>query len=58
MLLSEVRERDIVGNTVPENMAAAEKRLKELSEATIREAGSWDWSQTKHSNKFDVLMDR
>jgi hypothetical protein len=41
MLLSKVRERDIVGNTIP---VAAEKRLEELSEATIREAESWDWS--------------
>ncbi|PVH90596.1 hypothetical protein DM02DRAFT_547504 [Periconia macrospinosa] len=44
MLLSRVRERDIVGNTVPQNMVAAEKRLEELSEATIREAEAWDWS--------------
>jgi len=29
--------RDIIGNIVPENMVAAEKRLEELSEA-------WDWS--------------
>jgi hypothetical protein len=42
--LSKVRERDIVGNIVPEDMGAAEKRLKELSEATVREAASWDWS--------------
>lgn len=40
MLLSKARERDIVGNTVPENMVVAEKRLEELSEATIREAES------------------
>jgi len=44
MLLSKARERDIVGNTVPENMAVAEKRLEEPSKATIREAESWDWS--------------
>jgi hypothetical protein len=44
MLLSKVRERDIIGNTVAEEMAAAEKRLEELSEATIREAELWDWS--------------
>jgi len=42
MLLSKVRERDIVGNTMPENMVAAEKRLEELSEATIREAEARD----------------
>jgi hypothetical protein len=44
MLLSKARERDIVGNTIPENMAAAEKRLEELSEATIREAELWGWA--------------
>jgi hypothetical protein len=43
MPLSMVREWDVVGNTVPENMAAAETRLELLSEATIREAESWDW---------------
>jgi hypothetical protein len=42
MLLSKVRERDIIGNTVPENMVAAEKRLEALSEATIQEVESWD----------------
>jgi hypothetical protein len=40
MLLLKVRERDVVGNTIP---AAAEKRLEELSEGTIREAELWDW---------------
>jgi hypothetical protein len=43
MLLSKVRERDIIGNTIPDNMIAAERRLEELSEATIREAEAWDW---------------
>jgi hypothetical protein len=38
MLLSKVRARDVIGNTVLENMVAAEKRLEELNEATIREA--------------------
>jgi hypothetical protein len=38
-LLSKVRGRNIVGNTVPENMVAVERRLEELNEATIREAG-------------------
>jgi hypothetical protein len=33
MLLSRARERDVVGNTIPENMAEAEKRLEELSKA-------------------------
>ena len=44
MLLSKVRERDIIGNTILENMVTAEKRLDELSEATIQEAETWDWS--------------
>ncbi|KAF1807904.1 hypothetical protein P152DRAFT_469266 [Eremomyces bilateralis CBS 781.70] len=44
MLLSRARERDIVGNRVPDNMVAAEKRLEQLSEATIRDAERWDWS--------------
>jgi hypothetical protein len=39
MLLSRVRERDVVGNTIPENMAEAERRLEQLSEATIRGVG-------------------
>ncbi|KAL2127075.1 hypothetical protein VTI74DRAFT_11378 [Chaetomium olivicolor] len=43
MLLSRARERDIVGNTVPQIMTAAEKRLEQLSEATMREAETWDW---------------
>jgi hypothetical protein len=42
MLLLKARERDIIGNTVPENMVAVEKRLEELSEATIREAEAWN----------------
>jgi len=41
MLLSKARERDIVGNTVPNNMIVAEQRLEELSEATAREVESW-----------------
>lgn len=43
MLLSRVRERDFVGNIVPENMTAAEKRLDQLSEATVADAETWDW---------------
>jgi hypothetical protein len=45
MLSSKAREKDIVGNAVPENMATAEERLELLSEATIREAETWDWSE-------------
>lgn len=33
--LSIVQKRDIIGNTVPENIVMAEKRLEELSEATV-----------------------
>ena len=43
VLLSEARERDIVGNNIPENMREAERKLEQLSEATIREAEGWDW---------------
>jgi hypothetical protein len=35
----------LVGNKVPENMVAAEERLELLREATIRVAGSWDWTE-------------
>jgi hypothetical protein len=41
MLLSKARERDIVGNTVPNNMIVAEQRLEEPSKATVREVESW-----------------
>jgi hypothetical protein len=44
-LISKARERDFVGNKVPENMVAAEERLEIVSEATIREAESWDWTE-------------
>lgn len=37
MLVSKVRERDLVGNTVPGDMTAAEARLEELSCKTIKE---------------------
>lgn len=39
MLLSRVRERDVVGNTILENIAEVERRLEQLSEATIRGVG-------------------
>ncbi|XP_044717280.1 PIF1-like helicase domain-containing protein [Hirsutella rhossiliensis] len=41
MLVSEVRERDPVGNRVPEEMTAAQARLEELSRQTTREAADW-----------------
>lgn len=44
ILLWKARERDIVGNTILENIVAAEKRLEELSEATIRKAELWGWA--------------
>jgi len=40
-LLSKVRERDLVGNRVPEEMRAAQATLEELSEKTLREAVDW-----------------
>jgi hypothetical protein len=45
MLISKAREKDFVGDKVPENMVAAEERLELLSEATIREAESRDWTE-------------
>ena len=44
-LLSKVRERDFVGNRMPEGMVAAEERLEKLSNKTIRDAECWDWSE-------------
>ncbi|KAJ6436948.1 retrovirus polyprotein [Purpureocillium lavendulum] len=41
MLASKVRERDLVGNRVPHEMTAAQSRLEELSERTVREALCW-----------------
>ncbi|KAM4061847.1 PIF1-like helicase [Hirsutella rhossiliensis] len=41
MLVSEVRERDLVGNRVPEEMTAAQARLEELSTQTTQEAADW-----------------
>jgi hypothetical protein len=37
--------RDSVGNKVPENMVAAEERLELLSEVTIGDAESRDWTE-------------
>jgi hypothetical protein len=45
MLVSKARDRDFVGNKVPENMMAAEERLEFLSNAMIRDAETWDWSE-------------
>jgi hypothetical protein len=43
-LLTRVREKDIVGNKVPGDMIAAEERLEQLSQATIRaEEECWNW---------------
>jgi len=43
MLLSRARKWDVVGNNIPEDMAAAEKRLQQLSEDTISNAESRNW---------------
>jgi len=45
MLLSKARERDFVSNRVPDNIVAAEERLEQLSEETIRDAELWDWPE-------------
>ncbi|EEU34872.1 uncharacterized protein NECHADRAFT_102243 [Fusarium vanettenii 77-13-4] len=41
MLISKVRERDLVGNRVPHEMTVAEARLEELSNKTVQEALRW-----------------
>ncbi|OAQ58219.2 ATP-dependent DNA helicase PIF1 [Pochonia chlamydosporia 170] len=41
MLISKVRERDMVGNRVPQAMTTAQGRLDELSTRTIEEAQRW-----------------
>ncbi|KJZ68071.1 hypothetical protein HIM_12538 [Hirsutella minnesotensis 3608] len=41
VLVSRVRERDLVANRVPEEMTAAQARLERLSEGTVQEALSW-----------------
>ena len=38
-------ERDFIGNKVLENMMAVEERLELLSNATVRDAESWGWSE-------------
>ncbi|KAG7408675.1 hypothetical protein Forpe1208_v012278 [Fusarium oxysporum f. sp. rapae] len=43
MLLSRAREHDLIGNTVPAEMAQAELRLEQLSEETLKGAESRDW---------------
>lgn len=39
-IVYKARERDLVGNTVPDTMAAAEARLEELSNKTTEAAAS------------------
>ncbi|ENH72036.1 hypothetical protein FOC1_g10001068 [Fusarium oxysporum f. sp. cubense race 1] len=43
ILLSRAREHDLIGNTVPAEMAQAELRLEQLSEETLKGAESRDW---------------
>lgn len=45
MLLSKAREKDFIGNKVPDNMVAAEQELEVLSETTIKEAECWGWTE-------------
>lgn len=42
-LAAPVRHNDVVGNNVPESLRAAEERLEQLSEQTVKEAEAWDW---------------
>ncbi|KJZ68040.1 hypothetical protein HIM_12567 [Hirsutella minnesotensis 3608] len=41
MLVSKVRERDLVGNKVPDEMTDAEARLAQLSDKTVGEVSGW-----------------
>ncbi|KJZ67923.1 hypothetical protein HIM_12688 [Hirsutella minnesotensis 3608] len=41
MLISKVRERDLVGNKIPDEMTAAQAKLGQLSDETVRAASSW-----------------
>ncbi|KJZ69967.1 hypothetical protein HIM_10638 [Hirsutella minnesotensis 3608] len=41
MLVSKVRERDLVGNKVPDEMTDAEARLAQLSDKTVGKASGW-----------------
>ena len=41
MLIYKARERDFIGNKIPEDMMAAEERLELPSNTTITEAETW-----------------
>jgi hypothetical protein len=51
MLLSKVRERDIIGNNIPENIVKAEERLEALSDTIIREVEAREWSSKNYANE-------
>jgi hypothetical protein len=44
-----------VGNKVPESMVAGEERLELLSEATIRDAESRDWTEKQRGKIFPFI---
>jgi hypothetical protein len=59
MLVSKVRERDLVGNRVPEEMTAAQARLEKLSDRMVQEALRWfddDPQESKTAALGDVIM--
>lgn len=51
MLISKVRERDLVGNRVPVEMTAAQVRLAQLGDRPIREALSWFGDDSRHGSR-------
>ncbi|KAJ6436533.1 Pfs, NACHT and WD domain protein [Purpureocillium lavendulum] len=57
MLVSKVRERDLVGNRVPVEMTAAQDRRAELCDRTIREALSW-FGDGRDSQERQMLSPR
>jgi len=52
MLVSKVRERDLVGNRVPEEMTAAQARLEKLSDGTVQEALRWFDDDSEESRRL------
>lgn len=43
MLLSKMRERNIIRNTILQDMVEAEERLEQLCQSTIQDAEASDW---------------
>ena len=55
MLVSKVRERELVGNRIPEEMTAAQARLDELSDRTVQVASHWFEGDSEGSGDGSVV---